>query len=76
MSFNIDFFVEQQQAFLKVFDVPAEKRQAIEVVVRKGHVGDGYFSMDGIYDDMCEILGTSDRTRRLYNGMMAYSGEQ
>lgn len=72
MSFDLEKFIKHQQAFLEVFDVPYVERQAIAITVRRYHCGDGYFSMDGIYDDMCEIMGDSDRTRQLYNGMMAY----
>jgi hypothetical protein len=72
MSFDLEKFIEHQQAFLEVFDVEVTQRQAIAEVVKQHHCGDGYFSMDSIYDDMCEILGNTDRTRQLYNGIMAY----
>jgi len=72
MSFDLENFIKHQQALLEVFDVEATQRQAIAKVVKQHHCGDGYFSMDGIYDDMCEILGKTDRTRQLYNGIMAY----
>jgi hypothetical protein len=39
----------------------------LEASIRKNHVRDGYFSMDGLYDDFCDILQSKEQGRRFYN---------
>jgi hypothetical protein len=41
--------------------------QKLESSIRKNHVRDGYFSMDGLYDDFCDILQSKEQGRRFYN---------
>ena len=41
--------------------------QKLEASIRSRHVRDGYFSMDGLYDDFCDILQSKEQGRRFYN---------
>jgi len=41
--------------------------QKLEASIRDRHVRDGYFSMDGLYDDFSEILQSKEHGRRFYN---------
>jgi hypothetical protein len=41
--------------------------QKLEASIRDRHVRDGYFSMDGLYDDFSDILQSKEQGRRFYN---------
>ena len=48
-------------------------RPEIEIIleiVEKRHLGDGFFSMDGVFDDLVELLGDNEKSRRLYNAIV------
>jgi hypothetical protein len=65
--FNIDDFVSETMYILKRYFQNDDTVQKLEASIRKNHVRDGYFSMDGMYDDFCEILQSKEQGRRFYN---------
>jgi len=65
--FNIDDFVSESLFILKQYFQNAETLQKLEASIRARHVRDGYFSMDGLYDDFTDILQSKEQGRRFYN---------
>ena len=70
--FDINDFVSDSMYILKRYfqnDDTMQKLEAskLEASIRKNHVRDGYFSMDGLYDDFCDILQSKEQGRRFYN---------
>jgi hypothetical protein len=65
--FNIDDFVSESMFILKRYFQNEDTMQKLEASIRSRHVRDGYFSMDGLYDDFCDILQSKEQGRRFYN---------
>jgi hypothetical protein len=65
--FNIDDFVSETMYILKRYFQNDDTVQKLESSIRNRHYGNGYFSMDGMYDDFCEILQSEEQGRRFYN---------
>ena len=65
--FNIDDFVSESMFILKRYFQNEDTMQKLEASIRNRHVRDGYFSMDGLYDDFCDILQSKEQGRRFYN---------
>jgi hypothetical protein len=65
--FNIDDFVSESMFMLKRYFQNEDTMQKLEASIRSRHVRDGYFSMDGLYDDFCDILQSKEQGRRFYN---------
>jgi len=65
--FDINDFVSDSMWILKKHFQNDDTLQKLEASIRDRHVGDGYFSMDGLYDDFCDILQSKEQGRRFYN---------
>lgn len=65
--FDINDFVAESMFILKQYFQNDDTMQKLELSIRKNHVRDGYFSMDGLYDDFCDILQSKEQGRRFYN---------
>lgn len=65
--FDINDFVAESMFILKQYFQNDDTMQKLESSIRKNHVRDGYFSMDGLYDDFCDILQSKEQGRRFYN---------
>ena len=65
--FDINDFVSESMYILKRYFQNDDSMQKLEASIRKNHVRDGYFSMDGLYDDFCDILQSKEQGRRFYN---------
>jgi hypothetical protein len=65
--FDINDFVSESMFILKKHFQNDDTLQKLEASIRDRHVRDGYFSMDGLYDDFCEILQSKEQGRRFYN---------
>jgi hypothetical protein len=65
--FDIDDFVSDTMFMLKKHFQNDDTVQKLEASIRNRHVRDGYFSMDGMYDDFCDILQSENLGRRYYN---------
>lgn len=65
--FNIDDFVSDTMFMLKKHFQNDDTVQKLEASIRNRHIRDGYFSMDGMYDDFCDILQSENLGRRYYN---------
>ena len=65
--FDINDFVVDSMWILKKHFQNDDTMQKLESSIRKNHVRDGYFSMDGLYDDFCDILQSKEQGRRFYN---------
>ena len=65
--FDINDFVSESMYILKRYFQNDDTMQKLESSIRKNHVRDGYFSMDGLYDDFCDILQSKEQGRRFYN---------
>jgi hypothetical protein len=65
--FDINDFVSDSMWILKKHFQNDDTMQKLESSIRKNHVRDGYFSMDGLYDDFCDILQSKEQGRRFYN---------
>ena len=65
--FDINDFVADSMWILKKHFQIDDTMQKLESSIRKNHVRDGYFSMDGLYDDFCDILQSKEQGRRFYN---------
>jgi len=65
--FDINDFVSDSMWILKKHFQNDDTMQKLEASIRDRHVGDGYFSMDGLYDDFCDILQSKEQGRRFYN---------
>ena len=65
--FDINDFVSDSMWMLKKHFQNDDTIQKLESSIRKNHVRDGYFSMDGLYDDFCDILQSKEQGRRFYN---------
>jgi len=65
--FDINDFVSDSMWILKKHFQNDDTMQKLESSIRGRHVRDGYFSMDGLYDDFSEILQSKEHGRRFYN---------
>jgi hypothetical protein len=65
--FDINDFVADSMWILKKYFQNDDTMQKLESSIRKNHVRDGLFSMDGLYDDFCDILQSKEQGRRFYN---------
>jgi hypothetical protein len=65
--FDIDDFVSDTMFMLNKHFQNDDTVQKLEASIRNRHVRDGYFSMDGMYDDFCDILQSENLGRRYYN---------
>ncbi len=65
--FDINDFVADSMWILKKHFQNDDTMQKLESSIRKNYVRDGYFSMDGLYDDFCDILQSKEQGRRFYN---------
>ena len=65
--FDINDFVSDSMWMLKKHFQNDDTLQKLEASIRDRHVRDGYFSMDGLYDDFCDILQSKEQGRRFYN---------
>ena len=65
--FDINDFVSETMFILKRYFQNDDTLQKLESSIRERHVRDGYFSMDGLYDDFCDILQSKEQGRRFYN---------
>ena len=65
--FDINDFVSDSMYMLKRYFQNDDTMRKLEASIRKNHVRDGYFSMDGLYDDFCDILQSKEQGRRFYN---------
>ncbi len=65
--FDINDFVSDSMWILKKHFQNDDTMQQLESSIRKNHVRDGYFSMDGLYDDFSDILQSKEQGRRFYN---------
>lgn len=65
--FDIDDFVSDTMFMLKKHFQNDDTVQKLEASIRNRHIRDGYFSMDGMYDDFCDILQSENLGRRYYN---------
>ena len=65
--FDIDDFVSDTMFMLKKHFQNDDTVQKLEASIRNRHVRDGYFSMDGLYDDFSDILQSKEQGRRFYN---------
>jgi hypothetical protein len=65
--FDINDFVAESMFILKQYFQNDDTLQKLEASIRDRHVRDGYFSMDGLYDDFCDILQSKEQGRRFYN---------
>ena len=65
--FDINDFVSESMFILKKHFQNDDTLQKLEASIRDRHVRDGYFSMDGLYDDFCDILQSKEQGRRFYN---------
>ena len=65
--FDINDFVSESMFILKQYFQNDDTLQKLEASIRDRHVRDGYFSMDGLYDDFCDILQSKEQGRRFYN---------
>ena len=65
--FDINDFVFESMFILKQYFQNDDTLQKLEASIRDRHVRDGYFSMDGLYDDFCDILQSKEQGRRFYN---------
>jgi hypothetical protein len=64
---DINDFVSDSMYMLNRYFQNDDTMQNLESSIRKNHVRDGYFSMDGLYDDFCDILQSKEQGRRFYN---------
>jgi len=65
--FDINDFVAESMFILKQYFQNDDTLQKLEASIRDRHVRDGYFSMDGLYDDFSDILQSKEQGRRFYN---------
>jgi len=65
--FDINDFVSDSMWILKKHFQNDDTLQKLEASIRDRHVRDGYFSMDGLYDDFSDILQNKEQGRRFYN---------
>jgi len=65
--FDINDFVAESMFILKQYFQNDDTLQKLESSIRDRHVRDGYFSMDGLYDDFSDILQSKEQGRRFYN---------
>jgi hypothetical protein len=65
--FDINDFVAESMFILKQYFQNDDTLQKLEASIRNRHVRDGYFSMDGLYDDFSDILQSKEHGRRFYN---------
>jgi hypothetical protein len=65
--FDINDFVSDSMWILKKHFQNDDTLQKLEASIRDRHVRDGYFSMDGLYDDFSDILQSKEQGRRFYN---------
>ena len=65
--FDINDFVADSMWILKKHFQIDDTMQKLESSIRKNHVRDGLFSMDGLYDDFRDILQSKEQGRRFYN---------
>jgi len=65
--FDINDFVAESMFILKQYFQNGDTLQKLEASIRDRHVRDGYFSMDGLYDDFSDILQSKEQGRRFYN---------
>jgi len=65
--FDINDFVSDSMWMLKKHFQNDDTLQKLEASIRDRHVRDGYFSMDGLYDDFSDILQSKEQGRRFYN---------
>ena len=65
--FDINDFVSESMFILKQYFQNDDTLQKLEASIRDRHVRDGLFSMDGLYDDFCDILQSKEQGRRFYN---------
>lgn len=65
--FDINDFVSETMYILKRYFQNDDTVTKLEAAIRKNHVRDGYFSMDGMYDDFCDILQSKEQGRRFFN---------
>ena len=65
--FDINDFVSESMFILKQYFQNDDTLQKLEASIRDRHVRDGYFSMDGLYDDFSDILQSKEQGRRFYN---------
>ena len=65
--FDINDFVAESMFILKQYFQNDDTLQKLEASIRDRHVRDGLFSMDGLYDDFCDILQSKEQGRRFYN---------